>query len=243
MHKAIVLLSGGQDSATCLFWAKSRFDEIYAISFDYGQRHKIELEAARSLAELAGVKEHRIVEMPGILKGSSLTDHSLSLNAPHAKADDLPSSFTAGRNILFFSIAASWGHELGVKTLVSGVCQTDYSGYPDCRRDFCNSMEDALSFGIYGSHDMVTISTPLMYLTKAETWKLAKTIEYEFMAKEIKIPVLEIIRTVTMTDYNGDQTQNDWGKGKEDNPASILRAKGYREAIEKGWIPQALGAW
>lgn len=250
---AIVLLSGGQDSATCLFWASREFEKIYAISFDYGQRHAAELEAARELAKLAGVLEHRVVEMRGLLSGSSLTDHSIDHNQEHKSAPGLPSSFTAGRNILFLTLAASWGHGLGVKSLVTGVCQTDFSGYPDCRRDFINEMESALSLGLYGqkfaTDDLVDFSkavgifTPLMHLTKAETWKMAGDMLFEDIKKGATVDILEIIRTKTMTDYNGDRTQNDWGMGKEDNPASVLRAKGYREAVEKGWIPQGTSAW
>lgn len=223
---AIVLLSGGQDSTTCLFWALKNFEKVSAVGFDYGQKHKEELEQAKLIANLAEVP-FSIVPIPGILGGSSLLDDRLDLNDPHPLNDELPSSFTPGRNALFLTIAGSRAFLAGAPHLVTGVCQTDFSGYPDCRRVFIDSITTTLSLAM--DQDF-SIHTPLMYLTKAESWKLARelsTAEHD---------VVEIVRTMTLTDYNGDRTQNEWGMGRLDNPASKLRAQGYFEAKEKGWL-------
>lgn len=232
--KAIVLLSGGQDSATCLFWALRKFESVIAVGFNYGQKHKQELAQAYQIADLVGVPYH-IFNLDGLLSGSSLVDHSLNVNEPHAINKELPSSFTAGRNALFLTIAAGFAYNMKAYHIVTGVCQTDYSGYPDCRQVFISSMNHALDLAM-NTH--FKIHAPLMHLTKAETWKLAKDLngEYEFGSKPEYFDVVEIVRSLTLTDYNGDMTKNDWGYGKEDNPASILRAKGYREAVANGWV-------
>lgn len=221
-NSCIVLLSGGQDSTTCLFWAKKNFKSIEAIGFDYGQKHAIELEQAKKIAEIAGVP-FTVLDVKGLLSGSSLTDHSKDVNVPHDKNDSLPSSFTAGRNALFLTIAGSYGYGKDVRDLVTGTCQTDFSGYPDCRRRFIDAQQNALTLAL--DVDM-RIHTPLMYLTKAETWKLAK-----------ELGCIDVVIEHSHTDYNGDHTtKNAWGYGKRDNPASEIRAKGYFEALEKGWI-------
>ncbi len=222
MKKAIVLLSGGQDSTTCLFWAKKNFDEVIAVGFYYGQKHSIELEKAKEICDIADV-EYKVFDVVGLLGNSSLTNHELDHNKAHATNKNLPASFTAGRNMLFLTIAAAYGNELGVTDLVTGVCQTDYSGYPDCRRVFVDSMQTSLTLAIGGAD--IRIHTPLMYITKAETWKLAKDLD-----------CLNIIIDHTITDYNGTLNKNEWGYGSEDNPATALRVKGYYEAKEKGWI-------
>lgn len=221
--KAIILLSGGQDSTTCLYWALKTFDSVTAIAFDYGQRHRAEIECARSNAADAGV-QFKVIDVRGLLAQSSLTDDLGEHNAASHINPELPASFTAGRNLLFLTIAASVAASLGINDIVTGVCQTDYSGYPDCRRVTIDAMQLALSLGI-GVGD-IRIHTPLMYLTKAETWKLAH-----------ELGCLDVIVNNTMTDYNGDTTKNDWGMGREDNPASVLRANGYREAKANNWIP------
>jgi len=221
MEKAIVLLSGGQDSTTCLYWAKNNFKEVYAVGFDYGQMHIQEIEQAKKIAKDAGV-EYKIFNVKNLLAKSSqteFTDHNLQSKIN----PELPASFTAGRNILFLTIASSYGAELGINDIVTGVCQTDFSGYPDCRRNTIDSMQLTLTLGL-GIGD-VRIHTPLMYLTKAETWKLAKD-----------IGCLDVIINDTLTDYNGNMTKNEWGYGSPDNPATILRKKGYYEAKHKGWL-------
>lgn len=237
MKKAIVLLSGGQDSTTCLYWAKQNFDSVWAVGFDYGQKHRKELFQAKLIAEEIVKVPYIIFPCAGLLGGSSLLESWQSHNSPHEVNADLPASFTAGRNALFLTIAAAYGHKLGITDIVTGVCQTDYSGYPDCRREFIDSMEVSLGLGIYGNayydvmqhsfekNRVVNIHTPLMYLTKAETFKLAK-----------ELGCLDVVLQHTMTDYNGNEKMNEWGMGNEDNPASKIRAAGYREAKEKGWI-------
>jgi len=219
--KAIVLLSGGQDSTTCLYWAKKNFDEVYAIGFDYGQMHKAELKQALKISEMAGIN-YEILNVKGLLAPSSLTEHS-DHNKKSKINKDLPASFTAGRNLLFLTIASSYGSNLGILDIVTGVCQTDYSGYPDCRRNTIDAVQLSFSLGM-GIGD-VRIHTPLMYLSKAETWKLAK-----------ELNCLDVIINDTLTDYNGDLTKNEWGYGVNNNPATELRIKGYYEAKQKNWI-------
>lgn len=219
--RAVILLSGGQDSTTCLYWAKQNFQEVYAIGFDYNQSHKIELEQAAKIAKEAGV-EYKIFNVQGLLAKSSLVEHG-DHNQPSHLDKSLPASFTAGRNLLFLTIAGSYCADIGASDIVTGVCQTDYSGYPDCRRTTIDALQNALSLGL-GIGD-IRIHTPLMYLTKAETWRLAKD-----------FGCLEIIIRDTMTDYNGDETMHEWGMGNESNPATKLRVKGFYEAKEKGWI-------
>lgn len=219
--KCLVLLSGGQDSTTSLYWAKNQFEEVLAIGFDYGQMHVKELKQAQKIATDAGV-DYKIFDIKNLLGKSSLTEHSDHNKSSHINPD-LPASFTAGRNILFLSIAGAYAAQNGINDLVTGVCQTDFSGYPDCRRTTINSMENVLSLG-YGAGDF-RIHTPLMYIDKAQTWKLAKDLK-----------CLDIIINDTLTDYNGNETMNEWGRGTQDNPASILRAKGYYEAKANGWI-------
>lgn len=221
---ALVLFSGGQDSTTCLFWAKEHFEEVWTLGFNYGQKHKVENEQARIIAEKAGVP-YDLIDMDGVLSGSALTEHDKDMSAEHERNADLPSSFVPGRNALFLSVGASYAYNRGITDLVGGMCQTDYSGYPDCRRVFIDAMETSLSLALDVD---IRIHTPLMYLTKAETWKLAADLGED---------VLEIVRRDSHTDYNGDRSQfNEWGYGKLDNPASKLRAKGYEEAKENGWV-------
>ncbi len=225
---ALVLFSGGQDSTTCLFWALTRFSRVHAVAFRYGQKHAVELDQARKIAALAGVPL-KTLDLTGLLSGSALTEHEVDVSAPHALDPALPAAFVPGRNALFLTAAASYAYTQGISDLVGGMCQTDYSGYPDCRRDFVDAMERSLSLALDRS---VTIHTPLMALTKAETWKLAAD-----LGKVRGIDVLDVVRRESHTDYNGDRSQwNEWGYGKLDNPASILRAKGYEEAKANGWI-------
>jgi len=221
MNKAIVLLSGGQDSTTCLYWALEQFDEIHAVGFNYGQSHAQEIKQAKKIARDAGVS-YKLIQMTDLLGGSSLTENS-DHNEQSDINENLPASFTAGRNLLFLTVAASWGVQHEINDIVAGVCQTDYSGYPDCRRRTIDAQQLTLTLGL-GAGD-IRIHTPLMYKTKAETFRMAKD-----------LGVLDIIIEDTLTDYNGDMTLNEWGRGKADNPASKLRKKGYYEAKEKGWI-------
>ena len=227
-ESAVVLFSGGQDSTTCLFWALHHFDEVQALGFDYGQKHDVEVEQAEKITDEVGVP-YDLIDMEGTLEGSALTEHDKDMSAEHEKDEDLPASFVPGRNALFLSTAASYAYNRDIRDLVGGMCQTDYSGYPDCRRVFIDSMETSLSLAMDVD---IRIHTPLMYLTKAETWKLAKDLG-EVEGQD----VFETVRVESHTDYNGDRSQwNEWGYGKLDNPASKLRAEGYQEAKENGWI-------
>jgi 7-cyano-7-deazaguanine synthase len=220
--KALVLLSGGMDSTTCLFWAKNHYDEIHTISFSYGQRHNKELEYAARNAARAQVASHQVVDMTGLTGRSAQVDHSQSTAAQHPMNDKLPSTFTPGRNAIFLSIAAGKAYDLGIDWLVTGVCSTDDAGYPDCRPGFISTMQEALR---HATDTHISIVAPLLELTKAETWKLAND-----------LGILDVLVNETLTDYNGDETLNEWGRGKLDNPASELRARGFYEAKRKGWL-------
>ena len=219
---ALVLFSGGQDSTTCLFWAKQHFTNVEALGFRYGQKHDVELQQAALIAKEAGVPFH-IIDITGMLQGSALTEHQKDVSAQHERNPNLPAAFVPGRNAVFLSIAASYAFTRDITDMVGGMCQEDFSGYPDCRRVFIDSMQTTMSLALDKD---IRIHTPLMYRTKAEAWKLAND-----------LGVLDIVRDMSHTDYNGDRTTyNEWGYGKLDNPASILRAKGYEEAKQKGWL-------
>ncbi len=208
--KAIVLLSGGQDSTTSLFWAKKMFKEIIAISFDYGQKHKIELNSAKKIAKLAKVSHYvfKIKEFEQ-LKYSALINKNIHLIKKDIINKNLPSSFVPGRNILFLTIAASFAYTRKIKNIVIGVSQVDYSGYPDCRKNFIKAMEKALSLGMEFNFK---IYTPLINKTKKQVVLLAKD-----------TGALKYMKW-THTCYNGIRP----GCGR--CPACKLRAKGFKEA-------------
>ena len=170
--RALVVFSGGQDSTTCLFWAKERFDYVKALTFAYGQKHIIELESASKIAKMASV-DHELVDLGPVFKGlSSLTDEDSSIPdyKEESEEESLPSTFVPGRNILFLSIAASRAYTSACDNIVIGVSQEDYAGYPDCRSAFIESMESSLSHGL---DRKVAILSPLMNLSKKETVELA----------------------------------------------------------------------
>ncbi|MFO0947262.1 MAG: 7-cyano-7-deazaguanine synthase QueC [Planctomycetota bacterium] len=215
MKRALVLFSGGQDSTTCLYWAKTQFAQLHAIGFDYGQRHVVELEQARKIAAMANVPL-TIIDTKGLLGDSALTQPAADVEGAHPRDPSLPATFVPGRNLLFLSIAASFAYSHGISDMVTGVCQTDFSGYPDCRRVFIESLETTVSLAL--ARDF-RIHTPLMYLDKADTFKLADD-----------LGVLELILEETHTDYHGDRsTRQEWGYGRLDNAASRLRAAGWQE--------------
>jgi 7-cyano-7-deazaguanine synthase len=170
---AVVLLSGGQDSTTCLYWAKERFERLYALTFDYGQRHRIELEAARTIAQMAGVAAHRILKVSELaeLGGSALLE-DIPIQERGGRGN-LPNTFVPGRNLLFLVLAAAWAYQLECHDLVGGMCQTDYSGYPDCRRATLDALERAIELGMEWT---IRIHTPLMFLTKAQSVQLAQEV-------------------------------------------------------------------
>jgi 7-cyano-7-deazaguanine synthase len=192
MKKAIVLLSGGQDSTTCLAWAKQRFDCL-AVSLDYGQRHATELEAAAKIAQHFGVRH--IIEYIPVLQsigGSALVDGAAALQLDGGYADKeapggLPTSFVPGRNLLFLAIAGAVAVKHGARHIVTGVCQTDYSGYPDCRVEFIDAMQVVLNAAMPSGCGPFEIHTPLMLLTKAETVKLARSLPGAWEALALSI--------------------------------------------------------
>ncbi len=204
---ALVVLSGGQDSTTCLFWAKQKFDKVYAITFDYGQKHKKEIEIAREIAEQADVPFH-LMQLPFInqLGSNALTDSTIEMDA-EKPIDRLPNTFVPGRNLFFLSIAAVYARQLDIKYIITGVSQTDFSGYPDCRDTFIKSLNVSLNLAL---EDQFVILTPLMWMDKAETWALAD-----------KLGVLDLVRSKTLTCYNGFP-----GDGCGHCPACKLRRHG-----------------
>lgn len=213
---ALVLFSGGQDSTTCLYWAKKNFDSVVAIAFDYGQRHEVELRQARLIAKMADVY-FEVVDLHGTLGNSALTDWDRAVDGSHPQIAELPATFVPGRNLVFLTLAASRAFARDIFDLVTGVCQTDFSGYPDCRRVFIESLETTLSLAM-APRDF-RIHTPLMYLDKADTFKLAED-----------LGVLDVVLEHSHTDYHGDRsTRHEWGYGRLDNDASRLRARGWEE--------------
>ena len=174
--KALIVFSGGQDSTTCLYWAKSKWADIKTVTFDYGQKHKIELEAAKRICKLSGT-EFDLVTIPDILRSTSpLVDKDQALDKYDSIdqfADGVQPTFVPGRNILFLIIAANIAVHHGAKHIVIGVCEADFAGYYDCRQEFINATQKSLNQGLFGQDEGLVIHTPLMDLTKAETVKLA----------------------------------------------------------------------
>lgn len=227
---AVVLFSGGQDSTACLAWALDRYGRVETVGFDYGQRHAVELTAR------AAVRDAIARQCPD-WRDRLGPDHVLDLRAFGAigetaltsdrqiemTARGLPSTFVPGRNLAFFIYAAALADRRGLKSLVGGMCETDYSGYPDCRRDTLDALQTALNLGM---EQAFAIETPLMRLTKAQTWALAKRLGGE--------PLVAITIEETHTCYLGDGTPHDWGKGCGSCPACELRAKGFAEWTAMG---------
>lgn len=223
---ALVLFSGGQDSATCLAWALSRFDRVETVGFDYGQRHRIELEVRgqfrSALAEKFPDWTARLVDdhmldasIIGQL-GSTAMTHDIAIEMAE---NGLPNTFVPGRNLLFFTLAGALAYRRGLRVIVGGMCETDYSGYPDCRDDTLKAQQVVLSLGLDRS---MTIQTPLMWLDKAETFTLARDLGGE--------PLLDLIVEHTHTCYLGDRSQrHEWGYGCNSCPACELRANGWRK--------------
>jgi 7-cyano-7-deazaguanine synthase len=213
MKKAVVVFSGGQDSTTCLVQALQQFDEVHAITFDYGQRHKLEIEVAQDLAKKLGVKAHKVMDV-GLLNElaiSSLTRDDIEVSH-ELQANGLPNSFVPGRNILFLTLAGIYAYQIGAETIITGVCETDFSGYPDCRNDFVKALNDAL---VLGMDKALTIATPLMWLNKAETWAMADS-----------LGALDLIKNESLTCYNGII-----GDGCGNCPSCGLRKAGLDEYL------------
>ncbi len=224
--KALVLFSGGQDSATCLAWALSRYDHVETVGFDYGQRHAIELECRipirdeiKSLFQdwSAKLGDDHVIDLSVL---GEISDTSLTRDAEITfEKSGLPSTFVPGRNIIFLTFAAALAYRRNLEVIVGGMCETDFSGYPDCRDDAIKALQIALNIGMDKRYNL---ETPLMWLNKVQTWKLAESLGGKAL--------VELIRTKTHTCYIGDhQTFHDWGYGCGDCPACDLRRKGYEK--------------
>lgn len=221
---AIVLFSGGQDSATCLAWALERFSKVETLGFDYGQTHSIELEVRKSFlssfrtafplwAERLGEDHFVDLGLLGALSDTALTSEG-EIQMTEA---GLPNTFVPGRNLLFLTVAAAIGYRRNAKHLIGGMCETDYSGYPDCRDDTLKSLQVTLGLGMDKRY---VIHTPLMWIDKSETWALAERLGGE--------KLVEMIRRDTHTCYRGDRSElHDWGFGCGTCPACELRETGW----------------
>ncbi len=209
--KAIVVFSGGQDSTTCLFWAKKNFREVVAVSFDYNQKHAAELDCAREIASELGV-EHHVLDMKLLaqLAPNALTRPVVEIKAGEEGAP--PNTFVDGRNMLFLTFAAVLAKQLDAPHIITGVCETDFSGYPDCRDIFIKSLNVTLNLAM--DYQFV-IHTPIMWIDKAETWKLADD-----------LGALDFVRERTLTCYNGII-----GDGCGECPACILRKRGLESYL------------
>ncbi|WNQ12318.1 7-cyano-7-deazaguanine synthase QueC [Paenibacillus aurantius] len=208
--KALVVFSGGQDSTTCLFWARERYAEVEAVTFQYGQRHKRELECAADIARELGVRQHVLdLSLLNQLAPSALTRDNMDIKEEEGQ---LPTTFVDGRNLLFLSFAAVLVKQRGGRHLVTGVCETDFSGYPDCRDIFIKSLNVTLNLAMDYSF---VIETPLMWLNKAETWALSD-----------RMGVLDYVRTKTLTCYNGVMAD-----GCGECPACRLRRRGLEQYL------------
>ncbi len=225
---SLVLFSGGQDSATCLAWALQRYARVETVGFDYGQRHVVEMDArlrvrdgmARVLPDLVGrLGPDHVVDLTGfgaIGETAMTTDRAIEVDAR-----GLPNTFVPGRNLVFLTCAAALADRRGLEVLVGGMCETDFSGYPDCRRSTIDAMQTALGLGL---DRPVPIETPLMALTKAQTWALAERIG--------GTALVELILEDSHSCYRGDRThRHAWGYGCGDCPACDLRAAGHAEWV------------
>ncbi len=223
-HRALVLFSGGQDSTTCLADALSKYAHVETLGFHYGQRHHIEMEVRRNvLARLRDgfpgwaprLGQDHVLRLDAL---AQISESSLTRDIAFAmQADGLPNTFVPGRNLLFLTLAGALAYRRGLEVLVTGVCETDYSGYPDCRDETMKAMQQALSLGLGRN---LVIDTPLMWLDKAQTWALAHRLGGDAL--------VELIIEETHTCYEGDRTQrHPWGYGCGTCAACMLRANGW----------------
>jgi 7-cyano-7-deazaguanine synthase len=220
-ENALVLMSGGQDSTTCLFWALKKFRQVSAITFFYGQKHEKEIRVAQNICSQLNI-ENKLTDISFIkdIVISNLFEGSGDFHQPHPSNPDVPSSFVPYRNLLFLTIAAGWAGTIGAKHLVTGVCETDYSGYADCRDVFIKSAQATLNLATDFEDNKIVIHTPLMWLTKAREFALAE-----------ELGCLEFILRETLTCYDGDETMNDFGKGCGKCPSCGLRKKGFQDFL------------
>ncbi len=225
-QKALVLFSGGQDSTVCLAWALGRYQQVETVRFAYGQRHAVELEVALEIREALasafpdwakrlGQDHHIDLTALGRISETALTrDVEMRMSE-----EGLPNTFVPGRNLLFFQYAAALAYRRGISALIGGMCETDYSGYPDCRQDTLQALAHAITLGMGQAYDIVT---PLMYVDKAGTWALAHKLGGELF--------VDLIKRQTHTCYLGVRDQrHDWGLGCGACPACDLRAKGWQQ--------------
>jgi 7-cyano-7-deazaguanine synthase len=223
---ALVLFSGGQDSATCLAWALSRYARVETLGFDYGQRHAIELECRAQIIDglrrinplwASRFGDSHTLTIPTL---AAISDTALTREVEIAIGEDgLPNTFVPGRNLIFLTFAAALSYRRGIADIVGGMCETDYSGYPDCRNDTLQALQSALSLGMARGF---ALHTPLMWLDKAATWRLAHDLGGEAL--------IDLIREASHTCYLGERgARHDWGYGCGQCPACQLRAKGWRE--------------
>lgn len=211
-ESALVCLSGGQDSTTCLYWALKNFDHVEAVCFSYGQKHALEVEVARRIAEKAGVEFSLLdLSLLGQMTHNALTDASVVMDK-EKPADALPNTFVPGRNMLFLILAAIKAYEKGIRNLVTGVSQTDFSGYPDCRDTFIRSLNVSLNLAM---ESQFVIHTPLMWLDKEQEWELAD-----------ELGVFDVVRNETLTCYNGVMAD-----GCGECPACKLRRAGLERYL------------
>jgi 7-cyano-7-deazaguanine synthase len=223
---ALVLFSGGQDSTTCLAWALSQFRHVETLGFDYGQRHAIELACRDRLLEgmkalhadwAAKLGESHTLKVPTL---ADISDTALTRDVAIAMRDDgLPNTFVPGRNLIFLTFAAALAYRRGIAHIIGGMCETDYSGYPDCRDETIKALNAAVSLGMARGFEF---HTPLMWLDKAATWKLAHDLG--------GVDLVDLIREYSHTCYLGERgARHDWGYGCGECPACSLRARGWRE--------------
>lgn len=232
-NTALVLFSGGQDSTTCLAWALERYDHVETVGFDYGQRHIVELECRQDVLtafrECFPVWRDRLGDdhMLDMTLLSKISDTAMTSNkAIELNAKGLPNTFVPGRNLLFFTFAAALAYRRELKFLIGGMCETDYSGYPDCRDNTLKSLQVSLSLGM--DYPLI-VETPLMWIDKKQTWKMA----LDLGGTEL----LDIVRDKTHTCYVGDHhTHHEWGYGCGNCPACELRKNGYEQFVRTSEI-------
>ena len=210
--KAVVVFSGGQDSTTCLFWALKNFKEVEVVTFDYGQRHVLEIECAKQIAQELNVRHHILnMSLLNQLAPNALTRDDIEIK--EGKEGELPSTFVPGRNLVFLSFAGILASQIGARHIVTGVCETDFSGYPDCRDAFIKSLNVTLNLAMDTSF---VIHTPLMWINKAETWALAD-----------QLGAFDFVRQKTLTCYNGIIAD-----GCGECPACKLRLQGMESYLQ-----------
>ena len=214
MKRAVVVFSGGQDSTTCLVQALQQYDEVHCVTFDYGQRHRAEIDVARELALKLGAVAHKVLDVTLLneLAVSSLTRDNIPVPDYQPDAEGIPNTFVPGRNILFLTLTAIYAYQVKAEAIITGVCETDFSGYSDCRDEFVKALHHAVSLGMAKD---IRFETPLMWLNKAETWALA-----DFWGQ------LDLVRQETLTCYNGIK-----GDGCGQCAACNLRANGLNQYL------------